>query len=115
MLKAQEEVIKTYTVSTGKNNCTPTGTFKIVSKQIDPVWFKTEADGTKKVIPAGSPDNALGSRWLGFDLAGYGIHGTTDPQSLGKQVTEGCVRLNNADVEELYIIVPVGTEVNIAD
>jgi lipoprotein-anchoring transpeptidase ErfK/SrfK len=110
VLKTDDEIVKTYTVSTGKNNSTPTGTFKITSKLINPTWFKSGA-----VIAAGSPENALGSRWMGFDLAGYGIHGTTDPQSLGKQVTEGCVRLSNPDVEELYTIVPVGTEVTVLD
>ena len=109
-LKAGEEVIKVYNVSTGKNNSTPTGTFKIVNKLLNPAWFKT---GT--VIPFGSPDNILGTRWLGLDLAGYGIHGTTDPQDIGKQATEGCVRLANPDVEELYTIVPIGTEVTIVD
>jgi len=66
-------------------------------------------------VPAGSPDNILGVAWLGFDLPGYGIHGTTEPQNLGKQVTQGCVRMANTDVEELYTIVPVGTEVQIVD
>lgn len=115
LLKSDEEIVKTYIVSTGKNNCTPVGTFKIVVKQIDPPWFKTEANGTTKVIPPGSPENALGSRWMGFDLPKYGIHGTIEPQELGKQVTEGCVRLSNPDVEELYMIVPAGTEVAIVD
>lgn len=110
ILKSDEEVLKTYTVSTGKNNSTPTGTFKIVNKLIDPTWFKA---GT--VVPAGSPKNVLGSRWMGFELAGYGIHGTTEPKELGKQATQGCVRLSNADAEELYAIVPVGTKVTIAD
>lgn len=109
-LKSDDEVVKTYIASTGKNNSTPTGTFKITNKLVDPTWFKSGA-----VISPGSPDNFLGSRWLGFDLASYGIHGTVDPQSLGKQVTEGCVRLSNRDVEELYIIVPAGTEVTIVD
>lgn len=110
ILKSDEDMIKTYVVSTGANNCTPIGTFKIVNKLKDPTWFKAGA-----VVPAGSPGNVLGSRWLGFDLAGYGIHGTTDPQSLGKQVTQGCVRLANSEVEELYAIVPEGTEVTIVD
>jgi lipoprotein-anchoring transpeptidase ErfK/SrfK len=110
ILKSDEEVIKTYIVSTGTNNSTPMGTFKIVEKLTQPTWFKA---GT--VAPAGSPENILGSRWLGISLPGYGIHGTTDPQSLGKQVTQGCVRMANSDVEELYIIVPKGTEVIVVD
>lgn len=110
LLKSEEEVIKTYTVSTGANNCTPVGTFKIVNKLPNPTWFKTGA-----VIAPDSPQNILGTRWLGFNISGYGIHGTTEPQSLGRQVTEGCVRMANADVEELYTIVPEGTEVTIVD
>lgn len=109
-LKNGEEIFKTYIVSTGKNNCTPAGTFKIVNKLPNPTWFKAGA-----VVPAQSPENVLGTRWLGFDLAGYGIHGTTEPKELGKQVTQGCVRLCNSDVEELYSIVPVGTEVIIIE
>jgi len=110
LLKTGEEVFKTYTVSTGKDNCTPVGTFKIVNKLPNPTWFKSGA-----VVSPGSPDNVLGTRWMGFDLSGYGIHGTTEPQNLGKQVTEGCVRMSNAEVEELYTIVPVGTEVTVVD
>jgi lipoprotein-anchoring transpeptidase ErfK/SrfK len=110
LLKSNEEIFKTYIVSTGKNNCTPVGTFKIVNKLANPTWFKAGA-----VVPAQSPENVLGTRWMGFDLAGYGIHGTIEPKELGKQVTQGCVRLGNADVEELYNIIPVGTEVTIIE
>ncbi|MFA5063097.1 MAG: L,D-transpeptidase family protein [Candidatus Omnitrophota bacterium] len=110
ILKSDEEIIKTYIVSTGKNNSTPVGTFKITSKLMNPTWFKTGA-----VIPAGSPENVLGTRWLGLDKPSYGIHGTIEPQDLGKQVTQGCVRMANPEVEELYTIVPVGTEVVIVD
>jgi len=109
-LKENDEIIKTYRVSTGSNNSTPVGTFKVENKLVDPVWYSTSA-----VVPAGSPENILGTRWLGISKAGYGIHGTTDPASLGKQVTAGCVRMLNADVEEVYAILPTGTEVTILD
>jgi len=107
-VKCDEEVFKTYIVSTGKNNSSPVGTFKIINKLVNPTWFKAGA-----VVPASSPENVLGTRWMGFDLAGYGIHGTVEPKELGKQVTQGCVRLQNSDVEELYSYIPVGTEVSI--
>lgn len=110
ILKSDEEIIKTYIVSTGKNNSTPVGNFKITSKLINPTWFKAGA-----VVPAGTPENILGTRWMGIDRPSYGIHGTTEPQSLGKQVTQGCVRMSNPEVEELYTIVPIGTEVVIVD
>lgn len=108
----EEEIIKTYVVSTGLNNSTPVGNFKIVEKISNPPWFKP---GATKPIPAGSSENILGTRWLGLSLPSYGIHGTVDPQSLGKQVTQGCVRMNNMDVEELFMLVPKGTEVTIVD
>ncbi len=110
ILKSNEEIFKTYIVSTGKNNCTPVGTFKIINKLINPTWFKAGA-----VVPPESAENVLGTRWMGFDLAGYGIHGTIEPKELGKQVTQGCVRLSNSDVEELYSIVPTGTEVTVIE
>jgi lipoprotein-anchoring transpeptidase ErfK/SrfK len=109
-LKESDEVVKTYAVSTGVDNTTPTGKFKIVNKLVDPVWYKAGA-----VVPSGSPENILGTRWLGISEPGYGIHGTTDPQTIGRQITAGCVRMRNADVEELYSIVPVGADVTIVD
>ena len=57
----------------------------------------------------------LGTRWMGFDITGYGIHGTTEPDKIGQQVTAGCVRMRNEEVEELYTLIPVGTEVTIQD
>lgn len=110
ILKTDEEVIKTYVVATGKDNCTPVGKFKITNKLLNPTWFKSGV-----VVKPDSPENILGSRWMGFDFPGYGIHGTTEPGSLGKQETEGCIRMSNAEVEELYAILPVGTEVVIVD
>ncbi len=109
-LKADDRVVKTYRVATGINNCSPTGSFKIINKVVDPVWYTQDA-----VVPAGSPKNILGTRWMGISEPGYGIHGSTDPTSIGKQSTAGCIRMHNSDVEELYAIVPVGTEVVIRE
>ncbi len=110
-LKADGKIFKTYRVSTGKDSSTPTGSFKIITRIIDPPWYPARG----KVIPYGDPKNVLGSRWLGISKPSYGIHGTIDPLSIGKSVTEGCVRMKNQEVEELYSIVPVGTEVVIVD
>ena len=110
ILKSSDEVVKVFTVSTGTNNSTPVGQFKITSKLVDPVWFKSGA-----IIPPESKENVLGSRWMGFDIAGYGIHGTVEPDKIGQQATAGCVRMLNKEVEELYTIIPVGTIVTIVD
>ncbi|OGX35481.1 MAG: hypothetical protein A3C36_02240 [Omnitrophica WOR_2 bacterium RIFCSPHIGHO2_02_FULL_52_10] len=109
-LRDGEEILKVYQVSTGEGNVTPIGKFKIESRLIDPVWFNKGL-----VVPPESPQNVLGTRWLGFDLKGYGIHGTIDPETIGQQVTAGCVRMRNEDVEEIFSIVPIGTEVVIVD
>lgn len=110
LLSEDNSIIKVYAVSTGENNSTPLGTFEIVNKIKDPVWYREGA-----IVPAESPDNILGSRWLGLSEKGYGIHGTIDPDSVGRQATQGCVRMHNSDVEELYTIVTTGTEVTIVD
>ena len=109
-LYSNGEVVKKYSVATGKKNCTPVGDFKITDKLVNPTWFKTGA-----ILPPGSPENALGSRWMGLDKPAYGIHGTIEPKSIGTQASEGCIRMLNEEVEELYSIVPVGTKVTIKD
>ncbi len=110
MLYADGELVKTYKVSTGKDNLTPEGEFKIVTKLKNPTFFH---EG--KAIPPGDPKNILGTRWLGFDYGNgsYGIHGTTSPETIGTYETNGCVRMKNEDVEELFALVPVGTVVKI--
>lgn len=110
ILKNGDEVVKVYDVSTGANNSTPVGDFKVTTKLIDPVWFNRGV-----VVPPESPANELGSRWLGLDIPGYGIHGTVQPDRIGQQVTAGCVRMRNEEVEELFTIIPSGTLVSIVD
>jgi hypothetical protein len=109
-LKTGDEIVKVYPVSTGKNNSSPVGSFVIKDRYTDPVWFH-KGD----VVPADDPKNFLGTRWLGFDLPKYGIHGTIEPERIGKQVSSGCIRMRNEDVQELYDLVPVGTKVTIVD
>lgn len=90
-------VYKTYKVAVGKASTpTPKGTFKIVNRAINP----------------GGP---FGARWLGLDApyGDYGIHGTNDPSSIGKNISNGCIRMFNKDVIELSGLVPIGTVVRI--
>ncbi|MDP8219092.1 MAG: L,D-transpeptidase family protein [Candidatus Theseobacter exili] len=110
ILKLNGEFFKLYRVGTGKDNSTPVGSFKINSKIKEPPWHFRG-----KVIPFGDPDNLLGTRWMGLDKKGYGIHGTWEPDSVGQQSSQGCVRLRNSEVEEIFIIVPIGTPVEIVD
>ena len=110
ILKDGNEVVKVYRVSTGQNNGTPAGKFKIVNKLVDPVWFNRGV-----VVPPESPANVLGSRWMGFDVPGYGIHGTIEPETIGQHVTAGCIRMRNEEAEELYSLIQVGTEVTVVE
>lgn len=110
-LQNEDQVIKVYPVSTGKESTTtPTGEFTIKDRLVDPVWFHHGI-----VVPSGTPENFLGTRWLGFDKPKYGIHGTVEPELIGKSVSGGCVRMHNADVEELYMLIPEGTKVLIKE
>jgi len=110
ILEQNGKVMRTYHVSTGKNNSTPVGKFKIINKLVNPTWFKAGA-----VVAPNSPDNVLGQRWMGLSVTGYGIHGNRDAKAIGTQVTKGCIRMKNKDVKELYDIVTVGTKVIIVN
>lgn len=86
---------KAYPIAIGKPSTpTPVGTFTIINK-------------------AYKPGGPFGERWLGLNKRGYGIHGTNNPSSIGNAVSNGCVRLHNADIIELYNKVPIGTKVTI--
>jgi len=110
-LKADDRIFKVYSVATGEYNSTPVGTFTIVEKLINPDWYKSGAGA----ISAASPENILGTRWLGLSEPDYGIHGGASEKDLNIQVTNGCIRMTNTDVEELFAILPRGTEVTIVD
>lgn len=100
-------LVKTYPVAIGKfSTPTPQGTFFIASKEIDPAWYPPKGG---KIVQSG-PDNPLGYRWMEF-FPLYGIHGTNAPWAIGEVVSNGCVRMQEEDVEELFEIIPYGTPV----
>jgi lipoprotein-anchoring transpeptidase ErfK/SrfK len=104
------KVMKVYDVAVGKDATpTPAGAFKIANRVEHPTWY-----GPKQVVPPGKA-NPLGTRWMGLGFKGYGIHGTNVPRSIGHRASHGCIRMRNADVEELFAIVAVGDEVEITD
>lgn len=105
--KRGSEVLKAYPVSVGKEGTeTPEGEFRVKEKIKNPVWYRMN-----QVFPPDSPENLLGTRWLGLDQKGYGIHGTRLPGTIGFAASHGCIRMYNQDVEELFSWVPVGTPV----
>ena len=101
-------VIATFQVAVGaKVSPSPTGEFKIVSRVSNPTYYH---QGT--VIPTGKY-NPVGTRWVGLDLKGYGIHGTNAPRSIGRAASHGCIRLRNRDMERLFTMIHVGDVVKI--
>jgi len=112
LLKLNDRFFKRYRVGTGQYGRTPAGEYRIVDKIAEPPWTRPE-DG--RILPFGDTNNVLGTRWLKLDVAGYGIHGTWEPETIGRSSSAGCVRLLNADVEELFDLVPHGTPVRIVE
>jgi lipoprotein-anchoring transpeptidase ErfK/SrfK len=92
---------------------TPTGRFHIVVKQMNPWWYPPVYDEWAKgltPVPPG-PSNPLGTRWMGLSSPGVGIHGTSDPSSIGYSVSHGCIRMQVPDAEWLFDHVGIGTTV----
>lgn len=115
-LKSGDAVIKRYNVGIGTSKTpTPLGDFQVTDKLPNPVWHSTLPSGAKEVIQPGDPRNELGTRWIGFEPTdgSYGIHGTIAPDSVCTMVSNGCLRLLNEEVEELYDLVVSGTPMKI--
>jgi lipoprotein-anchoring transpeptidase ErfK/SrfK len=102
------EVIRLYPVAVGAEETpTPGGEFRIVNRLVRPTYYRPG------VVIRPGPANPLGSRWLGLDLKGYGIHGTNEPGSIGLAASAGCIRMRNRDVEELFERVRPGDRVRL--
>jgi lipoprotein-anchoring transpeptidase ErfK/SrfK len=100
------------------------GTATIARKEAWPHWTPTE--NMMQAIPMyrryasgmdGGIDNPLGARALYLYRNGrdthFRLHGTTEPDSIGKAVSSGCIRLFNQDIIDLYNRVPLGTQVTV--
>jgi lipoprotein-anchoring transpeptidase ErfK/SrfK len=107
-------LVRTFRVATGQAIYpTPAGLWRIMDMQRDPWWYPptqdTWAKGLKPVPPG--PSNPLGTRWMGLDAPGVGIHGTDAPTSIGYSASHGCIRMQVPDAEWLFEHVHVGTPV----
>jgi lipoprotein-anchoring transpeptidase ErfK/SrfK len=103
-----DRVLRTFDIAVGApHSPSPTGTFKIVNHIANPTWYYKG-----KVVGPG-PGNPVGTRWMGLSAAGYGLHGTNVPSSIGKNASHGCIRLRNADVEQLFELLAVGDTVEL--
>jgi L,D-transpeptidase-like protein len=101
-------VVKIYDVAVGAHvSPSPNGEFQIVQRLTNPTYFKPGV-----VIGPGA-GNPLGTRWLGLNIKGFGIHGTNRPASVGKNASHGCIRLKNSDMEDLFARVRAGDHVSL--
>lgn len=108
-LYSNNTLIKVYPLAVGKPSTpSPVGNFYVLSKEVNPWWYPPR---TGLAVPSG-PDNPLGYRWMEFSPM-YGIHGTNAPWAIGLAVSNGCIRMPEEDVEELFEVVQYGTAVRI--
>lgn len=88
-------IVKTFPIAVGKPQTpTPTGTYHVINKIVN-------------------PGGVLGTRWMGLDIPNgpYGIHGTFQPDSIGRAISKGCIRMYNNNIEELFRLIRIGTTV----
>ncbi len=123
--KGEKQVVHTYPIGVGRVGwATPEGTTKIVRGQKDPTWRPTpsilkehlEEKGEKldKVIGPG-PDNPLGRYAFYLGWPSYMIHGTNKPSGVGLRSSHGCIRLYPEDIEQLFKMAPIGTQVRVVN
>ena len=96
-------IVKVYPVAVGTDATpSPSGEFRIHERITHPTYY---APG---IVIGPGKSNPLGTRWIGLGQRGYGIHGTNVPSSIGTNASHGCIRMNKADVEELFELVRAG-------
>ena len=108
------EVVESWMVGVGREGDeTITGDFIVGDKQYEPTWWPK---GMEPVY-YGDPENPLGTRYIIWledgEKTAYGFHGTWKPESIGKNESDGCIRMHNEDVEELTRILPVGSSFSV--
>jgi lipoprotein-anchoring transpeptidase ErfK/SrfK len=112
-----------YGVAVGRDGFRWTGVNKVSAKAEWPAWNPPEDMRAREaekghILPArmeGGKDNPLGARALYLGQTEFRIHGTNQPNSIGKFASSGCIRMANADVEHLYAQVRIGATVIVRD
>lgn len=108
--------VRSYRVGLGKLDSTPEGGWKVKEKLTNPTFFPPPSYEDKRIIDANDPRNPLGEHWIALegtdaatkDQQGFGIHGTIEPDSIGKAASHGCVRMHNEDVAFVYSLLTPG-------
>lgn len=107
-LLENDAVLVVFPIAVGTDlSPSPSGQFQIVTRLANPTYYHPGV-----IIPPGN-DNPIGTRWVGLDKKGYGIHGTNAPRSIGEAASHGCIRMHNRDIEQLFRMVKLGDTVDI--
>lgn len=113
-----DELVVIYPVAVGRAGMAWTGEAEIGRMVEGPAWHPTEAQRKRKKLPtrvAPGPNNPLGSHALYLFDGGrdtlFRIHGTNAPSSIGKSVSDGCIRMRNDHIEVLFEMVEIGANV----
>lgn len=100
--------IRSFDVGLGEFGGTPVGTFVVSANKLENPGWVNPRDSRERYEP-NDPANPIGEFWLGLQgvgesegVTGYGIHGTIDPDSVGRNLSMGCVRLRDADIAVVY-------------
>jgi LysM repeat protein len=112
----QDLFVRSYRVGLGADQGTPTGVWRVKNRLPNPTYFPSASAPDKRIIPPDDPMNPLGERWIGLEGVegeavgheGYGIHGTIEPDSIGRAVSLGCIRMHNEDVAVVYSLLLPG-------
>lgn len=105
-----------YPVAVGKPGRQWRGTETVDGKYVDPAWappreVKRAEPWLPDLIPGGAPSNPMGHRALTLTGGQYAIHGTNRPWTVGTAASFGCIRMREADIDDLFERVQVGTPV----
>ena len=107
-----------YPIAIPKGDARWSGISSISSKRVNPTWTPTaemrrENPKLPAYVPGGHPRNPLGTRALYLGSSMYRIHGTDAPHLIGQEVSKGCIRMYDSDVQDLYNRVRIGARVTV--
>lgn len=109
----QDTYVRTFRVALGEDGSTPKGLWRVINKLENPGWTDPR---TGKHWHPDDPENPIGDYWIGLEcveggclgMVGYGIHGTIEPETIGQNVSMGCVRLGDKDIDWVYKMLTIG-------
>jgi lipoprotein-anchoring transpeptidase ErfK/SrfK len=107
-LMVQNRYAGRFPIGVGRDLPKLEGDYSVHTKSLSPVYYGP--DGI--TIPANDPKNPLGGAWIGLTDR-IGIHGTNDPQSIGRDDNRGAISTGDRDLQDLYGILSIGSRVSI--